>query len=404
MQVLFLIFTPQESERKEKLPSTAIVRLYNVTSQESSAPGVQTLIDNTKGVTSMHEFTGGEFIIMGIPGETLDKETAEIIKSVQPAGFILFARNIKTPEQLRKLTDELRSSVKHEPIITIDQEGGRVSRLKEFMSEPPSAKKLTEHGDVSLIKTHGTLTGKLLRLFGFNVNLAPVLDTLVDEKNENSLKDRTYGTSTQQVIQNASAFAEAMMAEGILSCGKHYPGYSHANVDPHNHLPTVDRSLEELQGLEWVPFRNTLPLVQLLMVGHVSYPKVDPSGLPASLSRKVVHDVLRKEWKFTGCTITDDMDMGAIKEKYGSADSVRMALEAGNDLMLVCHAVNAVPEIAKALLKVSPDILNESYARICALRSKLQAPAPFSLEALKELDAKTKEMRDKVFATAKVGV
>src|SRR5262245_19301151 len=123
----------------------------------------------------MHKFTGGEFIVMGVPGETLDKETREIIKSVQPTGFILFARNIKTPEQLRKLTDELRQSVNHEPIITIDQEGGRVSRLKEFMSEPPSAKKLTEHGDVSLIKKHGMLTGKLLRLFGFNLNLAPVL-------------------------------------------------------------------------------------------------------------------------------------------------------------------------------------------------------------------------------------
>ncbi|MBX9690670.1 MAG: hypothetical protein K2X27_28400, partial [Candidatus Obscuribacterales bacterium] len=164
----------------------------------------------------MTEFTGGEFIVMGVPSESLDRETAEIIKKVQPAGFILFARNIKSPEQLRKLTDELRASVEKEPIITIDQEGGRVSRLKEFMTEPPSAKKLTEHGDLSLIKKHGSLSGKLLRLFGFNVNLAPVLDTLVDEKNENSLKDRTYGTSPAQVIENARAFAENMSAEGIL--------------------------------------------------------------------------------------------------------------------------------------------------------------------------------------------
>ena len=350
----------------------------------------------------MQKFTGGEFIVMGVPGETLDKETKEIITNVQPAGFILFARNMKTPEQLRKLTDELRASVQHEPIITIDQEGGRVSRLKEFMSEPPSAKKLTEHGDVSLIKKHGMLTGKLLRLFGFNLNLAPVLDTLVDEKNENSLKDRTYGTSSDEVIRNASAFAEAMMAEGILSCGKHYPGYSHANVDPHNHLPTVDRSLEELQGLEWIPFRKMLPLVQFLMVGHVSYPKVDPSLLPASLSRKVVHDVLRKEWNFTGCTITDDMDMGAIKEKYGSAESVRMALQAGNDLMLVCHAVTAVPEIAKALQDVSPEILNESYERITAMRKRLQAPTPFSLDALKELDKEVAQLRKSVLEPATI--
>jgi len=348
----------------------------------------------------MHEFTGGEFIIMGVPGETLDQETTDIIKKVQPAGFILFARNMKTPEQLRKLTDDLRKLVNQEPIITIDQEGGRVSRLKEFMTEPPSAKKLTEHGDLSLIKEHGLLTGKLLRLFGFNLNLAPVLDTLVNEQNENSLKDRTYGTSCSQVVENAKTFAEAMLAEGILCCGKHYPGYSHANVDPHHDLPSVDRTQEELESLEWAPFRKLLPLLDLLMVGHVSYPKVDPTNLPASLSRTMVHQNLRENWKFSGCTITDDMDMGAIKVKYGSEESVRMALEAGNDLMLVCHAIQSVPSIAKALLKVSPEVLNESYARIQHLRSRLSAPAPFSLDALKSLDAQTKAMRDKVLPAA----
>jgi beta-N-acetylhexosaminidase len=346
----------------------------------------------------MHEFTGGEFLVMGIPAEKLDKETTEIIKRVQPAGFILFARNIKSPEQLRNLTDELRASVNHDPIITIDQEGGRVSRLKEFMTEPPSAKKLTEHGDVSLIKKHGELTGKLLRLFGFNLNLAPVLDTLVNEKNENSLKDRTYGTSTKQVVENGTAFAKAMSAEGILCCGKHFPGYSHANVDPHHGLPTVDRSYDELVSLEWAPFKQLLPILDCLMVGHVSYPKVDPSNLPASLSRLVVHKTLREDWKFTGCTVTDDMDMGAIKEKYGSAESARQALEAGNDLMLVCHSIQVVPEIAAALRKVDTAVLNESFGRITNMRNRLAAPTPFSMDAFKALDAETKEMRDKVFA------
>jgi beta-N-acetylhexosaminidase len=344
----------------------------------------------------MHEFKGGEFIVMGVPAETLDDKTAKIIEEVQPAGFILFARNLKSPEQLRKLTDDLRASVKHVPIITVDQEGGRVSRLKEFMSEPPSAKQLTEHGELALIGEHGTLTGKLLRLFGFNLNLAPVLDTLVNEENDNSLRGRTYGTSGDEVIKNAGVFARAMIAEGILCCGKHYPGYSNANVDPHNNLPTVDRTCEQLLNFEWVPFRELLSELDLLMVGHVSYPKVDPSGLPASLSRKMVHKTLREDWKFTGCTVTDDMDMGAIKTKYGSAESVKMALEAGNDLMLVCHAIDAVPDVAAALRKVAPEVLNESYARITALRNRLVAPLPFSLEEFKLLDAETKALKDLV--------
>src|SRR3984885_8353041 len=119
----------------------------------------------------MQNFTGGEFIVMGVPAETLDAKTRDIIKQVQPSGFILFARNIKNPQQLRDLTDSLRKEVNHEPIITIDQEGGRVSRLKEFMTEPPSARQLAMHGDKSLVEKHGRITGKLLRLFGFNLNL-----------------------------------------------------------------------------------------------------------------------------------------------------------------------------------------------------------------------------------------
>lgn len=348
----------------------------------------------------MHEFTGGEFIVMGVPGESLDADTAKIVRTIQPAGFILFARNIKSPQQLRSLTDELRAAVLHDPIITVDQEGGRVSRLKEFMPEPPSAKKLTEHNDLELIKKHGELTGKLLRLFGFNINLAPVLDTLVNEENENSLKQRTYGSSTAQVIENAGAFARAMQAEGVLCCGKHFPGYSHANVDPHHNLPVVARTFAELDGFEWVPFKSLLPMLDLLMVGHVSYPEVDPSGLPASLSRVVIHQILRENWKFTGCTVTDDMDMGAIKNTYGSAESAVQALKAGNDLMLVCHSVEAVPEIARALKKAEASVLEESYSRIQALLNRLSPPASYSDEKFEELSTHTEAMRAKVLDSA----
>ncbi|MBX9688509.1 MAG: hypothetical protein K2X27_17500, partial [Candidatus Obscuribacterales bacterium] len=170
----------------------------------------------------------------------------------------------------------------------------------------------------------------------------------------------------------------------------------------HNDLPSVNRSYEELNSLEWLPFKTLLPALDLLMVGHVNYPKVDPSGLPASMSRTMVHKVLREDWKFSACTITDDMDMGAIRSKYGSADSAARALEAGNDLMLVCHAVQAVPEIAAALQKVAPAIQEESYARITALRKRLSSPAPFSMELFRDLDDQTKAMRETVFAAAAV--
>ena len=351
----------------------------------------------------MYKFTGGEFIVMGVPGQTLDSTTRDIIEQVQPAGFILFARNIKSPEQLRNLTDELRQCLSYEPIITIDQEGGRVSRLKEFMTEPPTARALADYGDIDLINAHGHLTGKLLRLFGFNLNLAPVLDTLVDEKNENSLKDRTYGSTTTQVIENAGTFTLAMAAEGILCCGKHFPGYSYAQVDPHNNLPVVDRTYEQLMEFEWIPFKEMLPLLDLVMVGHVSYPQIDPSGLPASLSATMVHRTLRLEWNFGGCTITDDMDMGAIKTAYGSAESAVMALAAGNDLMLVCHSIQDVPDIAAALARQAPAMLNPAHGRITILRNRLTAPSPFSWEAFKLLDDQIKELKAKLKANVATG-
>lgn len=342
----------------------------------------------------MYNFTGGEFIVMGIPAETLDAGTLSIIKEVQPAGFILFARNIKRPQQLRDLTDSLRSAVNHEPIITIDQEGGRVSRLKEFMSEPPSARQFAARGDVSLIREHGVLTGKLLRLFGFNLNLAPVLDVELNADNDNSLNQRAYGKTPEQVITNARAFLEGMRSEGVLGCGKHFPGYSCAAVDPHNALPTVDRSKDEMLKTEWVPFKEMLHEVDTLMIGHVSYPQIDPSGVPATLAPHMVRKLVRGEWKFQGCTITDDLDMGAINKIYGSSEAATMALKAGNDILLVCHNITAVPEIAKALKQVDRKFQDEAFARITELRNRLAPPVSFSMEAFEKLDASVAKLRD----------
>jgi beta-N-acetylhexosaminidase len=350
----------------------------------------------------MQKFTGGEFIVMGVPAETLDAKTRDIIKRVQPSGFILFARNIKNPQQLRDLTDSLRESVAHEPIITIDQEGGRVSRLKEFMTEPPSARQFARCGDVSLIKEHGVLTGKLLRMFGFNLNLAPVLDVELDFKNDNSLGERTYGRTPEQVIANAMAFAEGMRSENILCCGKHFPGYSCASVDPHKALPTVDRSLDEMVKNEWVPFKTMLHQLDTLMIGHVSYPQIDASNLPATLAPKMVRELVRKEWQFKGCTITDDMDMGAINKAYGSVEAAAMALKAGNDLMLVCHNIEGVPKIAAALAGVSRDIQEEAFIRISALRKRLAPPAKFSLTEFEQVDAAVKKLRAATLKTASV--
>ena len=155
----------------------------------------------------------GQLLLMGVPGAELDSETAARLKKLQPGGFILFGRNIQSPAQLRKLIDDLRDLSDIEPFITIDQEGGRVSRLRLIGEEPPNAQALRDKGDPELIKRHGKLTGQVLRQFGFNLDLCPVLDISYDDAADNSLKGRTYGKDPQQVITNAGLFNRAMRKE-----------------------------------------------------------------------------------------------------------------------------------------------------------------------------------------------
>ncbi len=145
----------------------------------------------------------GQLIMTGVPGKELDAETASLFRRVQPGAFILFGRNIESATQLRKLIDDLRDLSEIEPIITIDQEGGRVSRLRLIGNEPPNAQQLRDKDDVDLIRRHGDITGRLLRLFGFNLDLCPVLDISFDDDADNSLRGRCYGKTVEQVVRNA---------------------------------------------------------------------------------------------------------------------------------------------------------------------------------------------------------
>src|SRR3984893_19187044 len=271
----------------------------------------------------------GQLILTGVPGKELDAGTAEFFRRVRPGGFILFGRNIESAHQVRKLIDDLRDLSEIEPIITIDQEGGRVSRLRLIGSEPPNAQQLRERDDVDLIRRHGDITGRLLRLFGFNLDLCPVLDISFDDDADNSLRGRCYGKTVDQVVRNAAAFNEGLRSQGITSCGKHFPGYSAATVDAHHDLPKIDRSREELDNEELAVFRaftgrdgSPQPshysrdvsekrpyLVDSMMICHGWYPCFEPAKRPASLSRRIITALLREEMEFEGLIMTDDLDM-----------------------------------------------------------------------------------------------
>ncbi|MCP4847289.1 MAG: glycoside hydrolase family 3 protein [Verrucomicrobiaceae bacterium] len=346
----------------------------------------------------------GQLILTGVPGTTLDPDTARLIKSINPGGYILFGRNIQSPCQLRKLIDDLRDISPTEPVITIDQEGGRVSRLRLIGSEPPSAQQLRDKNENTLIKRHGELTGEMLRLFGFNLDLCPVLDFSPDDNADNSLKGRCYGSSPEQVISNATIFNAALRKAGILSCGKHFPGYTYASCDAHEQLPVVKRTRSQWEATEAAPFRALLPDLDSIMVCHTHYPFFDPDRprWPASLSHNVITETLRKQLGFNnGLVITDDLDMGAILNEITFEDTIKNAIHAGNDMVMICHRTEMVQQAYKALEGIPSSQVAEPLERISIAKQRLCTPSPFSIEAFKETDSKIWDLRVKTLGEEK---
>jgi beta-N-acetylhexosaminidase len=333
----------------------------------------------------------GQLLLVGVQGYELGVDEAKLLRRVQPGGFILFVRNIKTPAQLRKLTDDLRDLSIVEPIITIDQEGGRVSRLRQIGNEPPNAQQLRDKDDARLIREHGDITGHLLRLFGFNLDLCPVLDISFDDEADNSLRGRCYGKTVEQVIRNAGAFNAALRAAAVTSCGKHFPGYSAAVVDAHHSLPKIDRTREQLDQEELAVFRaftgsNAKQVVDSMMICHGWYPCFEAKKTPASLSHRVVTELLREELRFEGLIMTDDLDMGAILNEYSFDGMLRLTFAAGNDLAMICHRIEKAEEAVGVIEKLPRKQITRALQSVDTFKTKLQPPTKFSEAAFRKLD------------------
>ena len=335
----------------------------------------------------------GQLILTGVPGTRLDSETAALFRKVQPGGFILFGRNIESAAQLRKLIDDLRDLSASEPIITIDQEGGRVSRLRLIGQEPPNAQQLRERDDLELVRRHGQITGRLLRLFGFNLDLCPVLDISFDDEADNSLRGRCYGRDVAQVVRLAAVFNEALRGEGIASCGKHFPGYSAATIDAHHDLPLIKRTIDELEAHELAVFRAFVGRLDSMMICHGWYPCYEEQKTAASLSHRIVTDLLRNELGFKGLVMTDDLDMGAILNEYNLEQTIHRAIGAGNDLAMICHRVPAIDEALGYLHGLPAGELERALGNVAKFKANLASPARFSETAFADLNAEIWDLR-----------
>lgn len=341
----------------------------------------------------MRHVSPGQLLLLGVRGFELASEEARLLRRVQPGGFILFGRNIKTAAQLRKLIDDLRDLSETDPIITIDQEGGRVSRLRVIGNEPPNAQQLRDRGDQALIRLHGDITGRLLRLFGFNLDLCPVLDISFDDEADNSLRGRCYGRSAAEVISNAGIFNEALRESGVASCGKHFPGYSAATLDAHHDLPRIARSLAELEADELAVFRAFSDRVDSMMICHAWYPAFEAQKMPASLSYGIVTNLLREELGFEGLTMTDDLDMGAILNEYDFEEMLRLAFAAGNDLAMICHRIDKAEDALEVVGKLPHKQVDRALAAVDRFKTRMVSPPEFSEETFRRIDDEIWKLR-----------
>ena len=317
-------------------------------------------------------------VIAGVEGLVLSERERELFSRLQPAGYILFTRNIADYELTRELTDELRrlTTGPDEPIIAIDQEGGRVVRTAEIGVQLPSAAALAQKGSSHLIRQAAFYNAACLHTLGVNTNFAPVLD--LASPHANALPSRCWGYDTQSVISHAGVWNRATFGRGIQTCGKHFPGMGAAECDPHHDLPVLHGTRDSFLAAASMPFTALMPELPSLMIAHLLIPEID-AELPTSLSPALVQGFLRDQLGYEGVVFTDDLCMGAIAKRYTPAESAALALRAGCDMPLVCHdVVEHLESVAAAIEALPEDILEPVARRVERFRLHISTQKPMS--------------------------
>lgn len=342
----------------------------------------------------------GHLLLLGVRGPEIEADEAEMFRRLQPAGFILFARNIVSASQTRQLTDSLRALCEDEPIMAIDQEGGRVTRTKDIAPALPSANAFAAKGDMMLAAKAGVYTGDQLRLLGFNLDFAPVLDLDHHPDLQNALRGRCWGRDPQKVIDLAGNWNRWLRKRSVRSCAKHFPACGRAKSDPHHDLPVSDATIADLLKEDIIPYTALMPELDAVMLAHVLFPAIDPEK-PASLSRRMITDFLRGQLGFDKhLVLTDDLDMGAIADRYPDNTDVVAAIEAGNDLAMICHRTERAEDAAKRLAGVSSYITDDAEKRLVKFRKKLHPTIPWSQE---KWDSVSQEIADLAALVPEIG-
>jgi beta-N-acetylhexosaminidase len=356
----------------------------------------------------------GQLLIIGFDGTEMSSGLASLLATIQPAGVILFARNIIGGEQTYRLLRECQERVAAPLFTCVDLEGGTVDRFRKVLGPSPSPAEVFATGSRALFRKHGRVIGENCRVLGFNVDFAPVLD-LAFEASRSVMSSRAISDDPKQVVIYAREFLRGLSDAGVLGCGKHFPGLGEATLDTHLELPSVDKALSKLWAEDLVPYRALRRELPMVMVSHAAFPAVTHPRMgkrandrnndrnngrtPASLSKKWITDILRKKIGYRGLICSDDLEMGGVLAAAPIEQAMIAHIRAGGDLGLICHQEDFIVRAHEALVReIERDSkfarrAQESAQRVVAFKKKAlgqrklagrraPAPTPVRLEKL----------------------
>lgn len=318
----------------------------------------------------------GQLLIVGLEGTHISERDIAQMDTNKVGGFILFSRNIENKSQVIELLNSLKSNNNNEiPLfLSVDEEGGIVSRLKNIYKNLPNAAVLGKMDDEQLSFDYGEVQGLKLKSLGFNLNFAPVMDINSNPDNP-VIGNRAFGSAPEVVLIHGRAVSKGMEGQGIIPAIKHFPGHGDTKTDSHLSLPVVDKSYEEIMKMELVPFKEMSDEAEMIMIGHLLFPKID-SEYPATMSSNIINGILREDFGYDRVIVTDDMTMGAIVQNYSIEDAAVKFLSAGGDILLVCHGEEN-PDIIIGRIKeaiqsdeLSMEDIEEKVYRILTLKDK----------------------------------
>ncbi|MBA9084479.1 beta-N-acetylhexosaminidase [Fontibacillus solani] len=320
----------------------------------------------------------GQLVLVGMDGVTANANTRELIENYHVGGFIFYKDNITNSEQTLTLINQLKIDNKSSKIplfLSVDEEGGRVTRLPGDFLKAPSAAKIGATGKVEAASEVGAVIGQQLSGFGLNMDFAPVLD-INSNPNNPVIGDRSFGDNADVVSKMGVAAMKGLSQQGIVPVVKHFPGHGDTSVDSHIGLPVVEHNMDRLRELELVPFQNAIAEgADVVMIAHLLMPKLDPDH-PASFSKAIIHDLLREELGFEGVVISDDMTMGAITKNYNVDEAAVEFIAAGGNIVLVGHEYLKEKTVIEAIKlavetgEISEETLNSRVYDVLKLKHK----------------------------------